>query len=275
VGQAEFGTKTEVKNINSFRAIEKALIAEEIRHAEVLNESGKIVQETRFFDDVTETTTGMRSKEFAHDYRYFPEPDLVPVAPSKEWVEEIKGTIGELPNDRTRRFISELQLSAETAAILVNDKPLAEYFETAVKAHPKPVALANWLTGEIMAYLKEQKKAIGELPMKPEQLAELQKAIDDGTISGKIAKTVLAEVIKSGKAVKEVIAASGLTQISNEGELVAVIQEIIKNNPGQVAQFKGGKETVIMFFVGQVMKATKGRANPELVNKLLKEQLAL
>jgi aspartyl-tRNA(Asn)/glutamyl-tRNA(Gln) amidotransferase subunit B len=272
-GNAELGTKTEVKNINSFRAIEKALIAEEVRHAEVLGEGGKIIQETRFFDDVTETTSGMRSKEFAHDYRYFPEPDLVPVAPSKEWVEEIKKSIGELPNDRKKRFIEILQLPAETAVLLIADKQLAGFFEAALKVYNKPLAIANWLAGDITAYLKEQKKLIDELPLKPDQLAELQKAIDDGTISGKIAKTVLTEVMKSGKPVKEVIAGAGLTQISNESELTRIVEEIIKNNPGQVEQYRGGKETVIAFFVGQVMKASKGRANPNLTNQLLKKLL--
>jgi aspartyl-tRNA(Asn)/glutamyl-tRNA(Gln) amidotransferase subunit B len=274
VGQKEFGTKTEVKNINSFKAIEKALIAEEKRHADVLDEGGKIIQETRFFNDETEETAGMRSKEEAHDYRYFPEPDLVPIAPAKEWVETIRQSIGELPAERKNRYLSQLQLTPEMAEFLVNDKPLADFFEAAVKIHNRPAAIANWLTGDITAYLKEQKKTIGELPHSPEQLAELQKAIDDGTISGKIAKTILAEMLKSGKPVKEIIAASGLTQISNESELIAVIQEIIKNNPKQVEQFKSGKEAVMMFFVGQVMKATKGRGNPELVNKLLRQELS-
>jgi aspartyl-tRNA(Asn)/glutamyl-tRNA(Gln) amidotransferase subunit B len=272
-GETKLGTKTEVKNINSFRAIEKALISEEVRHAEVLNEGGKIVQETRFFDDVTETTSGMRSKEFAHDYRYFPEPDLVPVAPAKKWVEAIRKTIGELPNDRKNRFINNFQLSPETAELLVNDKQLAGFFEAALKVHNKPAAIANWLAGDITAYLKEQKIGLTELKLPPSQLAEIQQLIDDGTISGKIAKTVLAEAMKSGKAVKEIIAGAGLTQISNEDELLKIVQEVIKNNPVQVEQYKSGKKTVIAFFVGQVMKASKGRANPGLVNQLLEKLL--
>ena len=273
-GEAKFGTKTEVKNMNSFKAIEKALIAEEKRHAEVLGEGGKIVQETRFFDDVTETTSGMRSKEEAHDYRYFPEPDLVPLEPSKEWVEQIKGTLGELPAQRKERFVNELKVPAETAALLTANKAMADYLEATFKHYPKAAAVANWLVGDVTAYLKEHGKTFAELAFAPEQLADLLKMIEAGTLSNKIAKEVLFNSLKSGKPVKELVAASGMTQISDEGELLKVAQEIVKNNPKQVEQYKGGKEAVMMFFVGQMMKATKGRANPELAAKLLKQALA-
>ncbi|MFA5112925.1 MAG: Asp-tRNA(Asn)/Glu-tRNA(Gln) amidotransferase subunit GatB [Candidatus Margulisiibacteriota bacterium] len=271
-GQKEFGTKTEVKNINSFRAIEKALLAEEKRHAEVLAEGGKIIQETRFFDDVTETTTGMRGKEYAHDYRYFPEPDLVPVEPPAEWVEQIKQTIGELPWQRKERFIG-LGIPAETAGLIVNDKSLADFLDEAVKLKAKAAAVANWLIGDLTAYSKETKKAFAELNFKPAQLAELLQLIEQGTLSNKIAKEVLFTVLKTGKQVKDVIAESGMTQISGEDELLKIAQEVVKNNPQQVEQYKGGKEAVMMFFVGQMMKATKGRANPEVATKLLKQAL--
>jgi len=274
VGAKEFGTKTEVKNMNSFKAVEKALIAEEKRHIEVIQEGGKITQETRFFDDTTNTTSGMRSKEFAHDYRYFPEPDLVPVEPSKEWVEEIRQTLGELPEERKIRWETDLQIPASTGNILISDKKLADYFEDTTLLYKKsPTTVANWVVGDINAYLNENKKAIDEVNFTPAQLAEILELIDKGTISGKIAKTVLVDVLKTGKQVKDVIAESGMTQISNEDELKKVIEETIKNNPKQVEQYKSGKTGILGFFVGQVMKGTKGRANPGLVNKLLKQLL--
>ncbi|MBU1026145.1 MAG: Asp-tRNA(Asn)/Glu-tRNA(Gln) amidotransferase subunit GatB [Candidatus Margulisbacteria bacterium] len=274
VGAKEFGTKTEVKNMNSFKAVEKALIAEEKRHIEVIQEGGKITQETRFFDDTTNTTSGMRSKEFAHDYRYFPEPDLVPVEPSKEWIEEIRQTLGELPEERKIRWETDLQIPASTGNILISDKKLADYFEDTTLLYKKsPTTVANWVVGDINAYLNENKKAIDEVNFTPAQLAEILELIDKGTISGKIAKTVLVDVLKTGKQVKDVIAESGMTQISNEDELKKVIEETIKNNPKQVEQYKSGKTGILGFFVGQVMKGTKGRANPGLVNKLLKQLL--
>ncbi|MDD5593874.1 MAG: Asp-tRNA(Asn)/Glu-tRNA(Gln) amidotransferase subunit GatB [Candidatus Margulisbacteria bacterium] len=273
VGNQEFGVKTEVKNMNSFKAIEKALLSEEKRHHEVIEEGGQIVQETRFFDDVTETTTGMRSKEFAHDYRYFPEPDLVPIEPPGEWIEEIKKTIGELPAQRRERFIKDYQLPPEMASLLIANKSMADYLEETVKLFPKATAAANWLTGDITAYMNENKKDFSQLNLTPAQLAEILRLIDDGTLSNKIAKTVLFTVLKTGKQVKDVIAESGLTQISNEDELKKIVQEVINNNPKQVEQFKAGKETVMMYLVGQVMKLSKGRANPALANKLLTELL--
>lgn len=272
-GEKKFGTRTEVKNMNSFKAIEKALLAEEKRHNEVLSEGGVIVQETRFFDDVTETTSGMRGKEFAHDYRYFPEPDLVPLEPPAEWVAEIKKTLGELPAQRKERLIKEFQLPPEIAALLIANKPMADYLEATVKLYPKAAAAANWLVGDITAYLNENKKTFNELSLTPQQLAELLSLIDNGTLSNKIAKEVLLSVLKTGRQVKEVIAESGLTQINDESELLKVAQEVVKNNPKQVEQYKGGKEAVMMFFVGQMMKATKGRANPEVAAALLKKAL--
>ena len=275
VGETKFGVKTEVKNMNSFKAIEKALAAEEKRHVEVTEEGGKIVQETRFFDDIAETTTGMRSKEYAHDYRYFPEPDLVPVEPSAEWIEEIKKSIGELPGQRKNRFLSDYQLPAHSSQLLIANKLMADFLEECVKLYPKPAAIANWLVGDVAAYLNENNKSFEDLDFTPAQMAEILQLIDNGTLSGKMAKEVLFTVLKTGKQVKDVIAESGMTQISDEGELQKIVQEVIKNNPKQVEQFKAGKETVIMFLVGQVMKASKGKANPNLATKLLKQELGL
>ncbi len=273
VGAKELGTKTEVKNMNSFKAVEKALIAEEKRHIEVMEEGGKIIQETRFFDDTTNTTSGMRSKEFAHDYRYFPEPDLVPVEPDKKWVEEIRKTLGELPEDRKNRFIEKYKLPPQDAALLISSKAIANFFEECVKLYNKPKTVANWILSELQAYLNTHHLTISQSNFSPAQLAEILELIDKGTISGKIAKTILLDVLKTGKQVKDVIAESGMTQISDETELKKIIQEIIKNNPKQVEQYKSGKTTIIGFFVGQVMKVTKGRANPGLANKLLKQAL--
>lgn len=274
VGETKFGVKTEVKNMNSFKAIEKALAAEEKRHIEVTGEGGKIVQETRFYDDIAETTTGMRGKEYAHDYRYFPEPDLVPIEPSKEWVEEIRKSIGELPAQRKNRFISDHRIPADIAEILISNKSMADFLEETIKFYAKPAIIANWLVGDVAAYLNENKKSFQELDFTPAQLAEILQLIDNGTLSGKMAKTVLFEVLKTGKQVKDVVAESGMTQISDEGELQKIVQEVIKNNPKQVEQYKAGKETVIMFLVGQVMKASKGKANPEVATRLMKKELA-
>ncbi|MBU0501825.1 MAG: Asp-tRNA(Asn)/Glu-tRNA(Gln) amidotransferase subunit GatB [bacterium] len=272
-GQSEFGTRTELKNMNSFKAVEKAMAVEAERHEEIISDGGKITQETRVYDDNTGTTSSMRSKEDSHDYRYFPEPDLVPIEPSREWVNEIRNNLGELPQKRRERFIADYQLTADSSHLLISSRKMADFFEESLKLYNKPQIIANWLVGEVTAFLKEAKKAIEQLDLTPAQLTEILRLIDQGTISGKIAKTVLVNVLKTGKSVKDVIADGGLTQISSEDELVKVIQETIKNNPKQVAQYKGGKTTVIAFFVGQVMKATKGRANPGLANKLLKKEL--
>jgi aspartyl-tRNA(Asn)/glutamyl-tRNA(Gln) amidotransferase subunit B len=273
MGTIEFGTKTEVKNMNSFKAVEKALAAEEKRHIQTIEAGGSILQATRFYDDLTDTTTEMRSKEYAHDYRYFPEPDLVPVEPSKEWIEGIGKTIGELPEARKNRFMEEFKLSAYDATLLTSSKAMSNFFEEALKLYKNPKIIANWLLGDLSAYLNENKKIIDQIDFTPAQLAEILQLIDKGTISGKLAKNVLVEVLKTGKQVKDVIAESGMTQISNEKELTKIIKEVLKNNSDPVEEYKKGKKTATGFLVGQVMKATKGRANPGLVNKLLKQEL--
>jgi aspartyl-tRNA(Asn)/glutamyl-tRNA(Gln) amidotransferase subunit B len=259
--------------MNSFKAVEKALSAEEKRHREVLEEGSQIIQETRFFDDLTNTTTGMRSKEYAHDYRYFPEPDLVPIEPPPEWIKSIKTALGELPEDRKNRLMEQFKLPAYEATLLTSQKVLANFFEECVKLYANAKVVANWLLGDLQAYLKANNLTIEKSGFAPAQLAELLALIDQGTISGKLAKTILVKVLETGKSVKDVIAESGLTQISDERELQKIIKEVITANPQQVEQFKAGKETVVMFFVGQVMKASKGRANPEMTKRLLLKEL--
>ncbi|HTY13972.1 MAG TPA: Asp-tRNA(Asn)/Glu-tRNA(Gln) amidotransferase subunit GatB [Candidatus Omnitrophota bacterium] len=272
-GETKFGTKTEVKNMNSFRAVWKALEAEEKRHAEVLDEGGKIAQETRFFDDINETTIGMRSKEYAHDYRYFPEPDLVPIEPEPAWVEEIKRTLGELPEKRKERFVKELGLPEADAEILISTPALSDYFEACVKTYSKPKIAANWIMGDLTAYLNANGLTIDRIGLTPGKLAEMLEMIDKGTISGKSAKTILVEMLKTGKTVHDIVKEQGLTQISDEGELIKIVEEVIKQNPKQVEEFKSGKETVIMFLVGQVMKASKGRAKADRAQELLRKKL--
>ncbi|MEE8637924.1 MAG: Asp-tRNA(Asn)/Glu-tRNA(Gln) amidotransferase subunit GatB, partial [Candidatus Margulisiibacteriota bacterium] len=252
-GEKKFGTKTEVKNMNSFRGVLKALEAEEKRHIKAKESGEKIIQETRFFDDTTDTTTAMRSKEYAHDYRYFPEPDLVPIEPDPKWIEEIKKTIGELPEDKKHRFESEYGLSATDADLLISTPALAAFFEESIRLYKKPKIVANWIMGDLAAYLNENKKSIDQIDFTPAQLAEILHLIDKGTISGKIAKTVLVEVLKTGKSVQDIIKEKGLTQVSDEGELSKIIKEVIKNNPGPVEEYKKGKKTTIGFLVGQVM----------------------
>jgi len=274
VGELKFGVKTEVKNMNSFRAVLKALEAEGKRHKEVLGEGGRIIQETRFFDDIAETTIGMRSKEYAHDYRYFPDPDLVSIEPDIKWIEEIKKTIGELPEKKQERFKKDLELSSSDAQFLISYPALADYFENCIKLYPKPKIIANWLMGDFAAYLNSNNLTIDKIELSPAQLVEMLEAIDKGTISGKIAKTILIEMLKTGKTVNDIIKEQGLTQISDESELKKIIEEIISNNPRQAAEFKAGKDSVIMFFVGQVMKASKGRAKPDVAQKLLRKALS-
>jgi len=275
MGETKLGTRTELKNMNSFKAVEKALICEEARHQEVLEDKKQVIQETRFYDETVNATKGMRSKEDAHDYRYFPEPDLVPVEPSKDWVKEIRQSLGELPEERKKRFAQELGLPTDTIIILLSDKPLADFLEKALEKLSKDKAkvAANWLVGDILAFLHEKKKSIKEISFKPEQLVELVELVDKGTISGKIAKTILVKALESGQPIKDIVAQSGMTQISNEDEIKKIVTDVIASNEKPVLEYKAGKKTAIGFLVGQVMKASKGRANPGLANKLLKEKL--
>lgn len=273
LGEKKLGTKTELKNMNSFKAVEKGLVAEQKRHLEVVEEGNSIIQETRFFDENTNSTRSMRSKEDAHDYRYFPEPDLVPIEPDGQWIQTIRENLGELPQARKLRFMQSFNLSANDASQIVSDRHWANYFEECAKLYNNPKAIANWLLGEVAAFLNGNNKTIEQLNFSPEELVELLKQIDNNTISGKIAKSVLSQALSNNEKIKDIIARSGQTQISGEQELLASIREVIKNNPKPLEDYRKGKKTSLGFFVGQLMKATKGRANPALANKLLIQEL--
>ncbi len=274
-GAAEFGVKTEVKNLNSFRYLQKALDYEIGRQASILENGGTISQETRLWNLEEQKTTGMRSKEYAHDYRYFPEPDLMPMVISDEWREQVRATLPELPEARRRRFIAEYGLREYDAGVLTASRALADYYEQAARAAgpPQAGAAAHWVQGELLGALNAAGKDIGETPVSAEHLGELVRLINDGTISGKIAKDVFEKMFAKGKPPREVIAEEGLAQISDPGQLEAVIREVLGANPKQLAQYRGGKSGVFGYFVGQVMKATRGQANPALVNDLLKKHL--
>jgi aspartyl-tRNA(Asn)/glutamyl-tRNA(Gln) amidotransferase subunit B len=273
VGSAELGVKVEMKNMNSFRFVEKALEYEIKRQINTLKEGEKIVQETRLWDPATGTTQSMRTKEEAHDYRYFPEPDLVPIMADQQRISHIRENLPELPDAKKERFISEYGLPEYDADLLTSEKSMADWFEGAVRAGAASKAVSNWMMGDLMRFLNEENKSIEECPLKSSQLAEMIKLIDNGTISGKIAKTVFEEMYRTGKDAQEVVKEKGLTQISDSGAIEKAIDEAIARSPKEVERFKSGDEKLIGFFVGQVMKATKGKANPQLVNEILKKKL--
>jgi len=273
-GSDKFGTKVEIKNINSFRFVQKAIEYEIERQAKLLRKGEKIVQETRLFDEKTGKTFSMRSKEEAHDYRYFPDPDLLPVKVTKEYIEEIKKTLPELPDEKAERYVKEYKLTEYDADVLVADKERAKFFEEAVSKYSKsPKAIANWIINELLGKLNEAGIPLAESPVKPEHIAELVELIDKGDISTKIAKEVFEEVFKTSKSPKQIVEEKGLKQVSDEGEIRKIVEEIISKFPKEVEKYKGGNKKLLGFFVGQVMKATKGKANPKLVNKILTEIL--
>ncbi len=273
-GSTRFGTKVELKNMNSFKFVEKALEYEVKRQISAVKNGEEILQETRLWDSATGKTMSMRSKEEAHDYRYFPEPDLVPFMPSREWVEEIKADIPELPDARRERFTASYGLPGYDAEMLTSERALADWFEEAVKLGAQPKAASNWIMGELMRLLNEDGISIEGSPLAPSGLVELLKLIDAGTISGKIAKTVFEEMYKGKKSAQQIVKEKGLIQISGADELGAVIDQIISSNPGEVERFRAGEEKLFGFFVGQAMKATKGKGNPAMINELLKKKLS-
>jgi aspartyl-tRNA(Asn)/glutamyl-tRNA(Gln) amidotransferase subunit B len=276
-GQAEFGTKAEVKNMNSFRAVEKAIEHEIERQIDLVSHGERVVQETRLWDPDREETRSMRSKESAHDYRYFPDPDLLPLEVSRELVAEVQAAMPELPDMRRARFISEYGLPAYDAEVLTARKDVADYFETALAAHRNPKAISNWVMGDVLRLVRERKLdealVIREWPVAPERLAGMVKLIDDDTISGKIAKTVFEQMVESGKPADAIVAEQGLSQVTDSGAIDAAIAAVLEANPDKVAEYRSGKDKLFGFFVGQVMKATQGKANPGKVNELLKERL--
>ncbi|MCR5220571.1 MAG: Asp-tRNA(Asn)/Glu-tRNA(Gln) amidotransferase subunit GatB [bacterium] len=273
VGQKEFGTRAELKNINSFRFVKQAIEYEIDRQIDLIESGGTVVQETRLFDSATGETRSMRGKEEAHDYRYFPDPDLVPVVIEDGWIEEIRATLPELPEAKIARFTEDLHLPRQDAEVLAAERALADYFEACVAVHNNPKGCANWIMVEVIRALNEGGITIEQCPLPPERLAELVRRIDDNTISGKIAKTVFQEMWQSGQSADEIIAARGLRQVTDTGAIEKIVDDIIAANPGQVEQFRAGKEKLLGFFVGQIMKASKGKANPQAVNDILMKKL--
>ncbi len=274
VGQKEFGTRTELKNMNSFRNVQRAL-EYEVKRQQYLVENGQpIIQETRLWDDAQGATNSMRSKEEAHDYRYFPDPDLVKVVVDEDWIAKIRESLPELPVEKRERFIREYQIPAYDAGVLTADKALALYYEDVVRLCGKPKQASNWVMGDVLRFLNEEKRDIRQCPISAGSLADMINLIEEGTISGKMAKEIIEDMYKTGKPPQDIIREKGLVQITDEGELTKTIAAIIDAHPGQLADYRGGREKLFGFFVGQVMKATQGKANPQLVNNLLKKMLA-
>ncbi len=273
VGQEKFGTKAEVKNVNSFRFIQKAIDYEIERQADILDEGGRVIQETRLFDSVKGITLSMRSKEEAHDYRYFPDPDLVPLRVSAEWRNEVAATLPELPDAKIARFQSEYGIPEYDALLLTEEKKVADYFESVVKMGSDPKTASNWIMTEVLRVLKERQVEIGQSPVTAAMLHDMLELIKNGTISGKLAKDVFAGMAESGKNARQVVEEKGLVQISDTGEIETIIEGVLAANQGHVAEYKAGKVKLMGFFVGETMKATKGKANPAMVNKILKEKL--
>jgi aspartyl-tRNA(Asn)/glutamyl-tRNA(Gln) amidotransferase subunit B len=272
-GATAFGTKTEVKNLNSFRFLQKALAYEIDRQIEILDGGGTIHQETRLWDSREQRTYGMRSKEFAHDYRYFPEPDLLPLVITDEWKARVRESLPELPDARRQRFIREYALPEYDAGQLTLSKALADYFEEAAKGSGEPKLAANWVLSELLHLLKEENREITESPVPAARLAELLRLIIEGAVSGKMAKEILAEMFSTGKTAGVLVSEKGLAQITDEDKIGAVAREVIAANPKQVEQYRSGKTATLGWLVGQVMKATRGQANPQMVQELLKKEL--
>lgn len=272
-GGEEYGTRVEIKNLNSFRAVLNSLKYEIERQREILRSGGKIKQETMGWDEVRGVTVPQRSKEHAHDYRYFPEPDLPPLELKREWIESIKARLPELPDAKRERFIQEYGLSEYDAGVLTAEKAVADYFEECLKHYPHPKEVSNWVTGEIFRLLKSESIEIERSKVSPVDLGKLLKLVGEGTISSSMAKEVLEESFKTGQEPRAIVESKGLTQISDAGQLATVVDQVLEDNPKPVADYLGGKEGALRYLVGQVMKATKGKANPGLANRLLKERL--
>jgi aspartyl-tRNA(Asn)/glutamyl-tRNA(Gln) amidotransferase subunit B len=272
-GVEKFGTRVEIKNLNSFRFLQKALDYEIERQITVLSEGGQITQETRLWDESSGRTFVMRSKEEAHDYRYFPEPDLLPLKLESAWIDELKKALPELPRDRIRRFITQYNLSVDDAMLLTTTRSMADYFEQCAKDSGNPRLSANWIMGDLAYALKNLGQEIEQCPIPPGSLAALIRKIDAGEISGKIAKTVFEEMINTSEDPASIINRLGLIQVSDEASIAGIIDKIIAANQKQLAEYRSGKTRVISFFVGQVMKETKGQANPQVVNELLQKKL--
>ncbi|MFS8501332.1 MAG: Asp-tRNA(Asn)/Glu-tRNA(Gln) amidotransferase subunit GatB [Caldicoprobacter sp.] len=272
-GQKEFGVRTEMKNLNSFRAVYRAIEYEANRQIAIMEEGGTVLRETRRWDEGAGKSFSMRAKEHAQDYRYFPEPDLPPIEIDDEWVEEIRRQIPELPDQKRRRYVEEYGLPEYDAGILTSSKDLADYFENCVKLYENPKAISNWLMGDFLRLVNEKNIEISDVPVTAENLVKLLKLIDSKVISGPIAKTVFEEMFNTGKDPEAIVEEKGLKQITDRDELVKVIKRVLEENPKSVEDYKKGKKKALGFLVGQTMKATRGKANPQLVNEILLEEL--
>jgi len=273
IGTEAFGTRTELKNLNSFKHVEKALQYEILRQQDILLDGEEVVQETRLWDPDRNRSNSMRGKEEAHDYRYFPDPDLLPLVIDDEWITRMKAALPELPAAKKARFVEQYDLPGYDAGVLTTSRNLADYFEASVGHHSSPKQLSNWIMGSLLGLLNAEGKSITKSPISAEHLAALVRLIDDDTISGKIAKQVFDEMAATGDAPESIVEKKGLVQMSDTGELEQIVETVLAENSAQVEQYRGGKTKVFGFFVGQVMKATRGQANPQIVNDLLKHKL--
>ncbi|WP_372995474.1 Asp-tRNA(Asn)/Glu-tRNA(Gln) amidotransferase subunit GatB [Lutispora sp.] len=273
VGQKEFGVKTEIKNMNSMKALQKALEYEEERHKKILSEGGAIVQETRRWDESKGITVSMRTKEQAHDYRYFPEPDLVPIILEEAWIEDIRKALPELPDDKKKRFVEEYGIPDYDASVLTLTKELSSFFEACAKGHKNPKAISNWVMGEVLRIIKEKELDLKDLKIKPEALRKLVDLVDDGILSSTGAKQVFEEMFKTGKDPETLVDQLGLRQISDEGAIVELVKKVLSENEKSVEDYKKGKTNALGYLVGQCMKASKGKGNPQIINKILRDML--
>ncbi|MCX7822485.1 MAG: Asp-tRNA(Asn)/Glu-tRNA(Gln) amidotransferase subunit GatB [Syntrophobacterales bacterium] len=273
IGSRELGVKTELKNMNSFRNVQRALEFEIRRQRALLERGERITQETRLWDAAKGVTIGMRAKEEEHDYRYFPDPDLVPIVIDKAWIEKMRKTIPELPNEKRRRFAEEYGLPEKDIEILISDRSLADYFEETVRYFNNPKMVSNWILSELLRELNRSNCSPSNCPVSPQNLAQLLELIDNGTISGKIAKTVFEEMYSSGKKASDIVKERGLKQVADEGLLEQIIEEVIRSHPTEVERYCRGEVKLMGFFVGQIMKRTQGKANPKLVNEILSNKL--
>jgi len=273
VGQLSLGTRTEVKNMNSFRNVQRALSYEIQRQVRIVKEGGTVVQETRLWDEARQVTYSMRGKEEAHDYRYFPDPDLVPLRIDREWIESLKASLPELPEAKRVRFISQYGLRPYDAEILTSSRELADYFEACVERFPDPKQVSNWVTGELLALLNRDGKTPKECPIKPDHLAQMLSLMKDGRITRRIAQGLFEEMYETGQSPDDIVARKGWAMVSDREELVGVVEEVLRENPKEVEAFKAGKEKLMGFFMGEVMKRTKGQADPKLAQEILREKL--
>ena len=273
VGQARLGTKAEVKNVNSFRYLQKAIEYEIDRQIDLVESGGTVVQETRLWDSSTGRTTSMRSKEEAHDYRYFPEPDLPPLLVDAARIDTVRGTMPELPEARRQRFVAAYAIPEYDAGVLTQSAGVADYFEAVAGSSANPKAASNWVMGELLRTMKERDVEVAQVPLTPDALAQLIRLVDAGTISNSVAKDVFAKMYDSGRSAGEIVQADGLAQTSDEGALLAIVQDVLAQNPDAIAQVRAGRNNAFGFLVGQAMKASKGKGNPKVLNELLRKAL--